>query len=189
MDFTGRFDSLVVDYSTKRQKIALSVNEDATGAYEDLKDCELSISIKKYRKKRSLDANSYYWVLLSKLSKKIETSMPELHNQMLCRYGEPEIIDGKTVKVVLPDTKQTEKDVRFSQYYHLKPTTQVVTMADEKDYRTHILMRGSSSFDTAEMAKLIDGLISECKDAKIPDREIATPDEMRLLKEKYNIEL
>lgn len=64
---------------------------------------------------------------------------------------------------------------------------------DHQDYCAYFdiegHVRGCSSFDTAEMAKLIDGLISECKDAGIPDREIATPDEMRLLKEKYNIEL
>lgn len=189
MDFTGRFDGLVVDYTTKRQKVSLTVNEDVTGVYDELKDCDLSISIKKYRKKRSLDSNAYYHIILSKLSKKIDTSMPELHNQMLCRYGFPEIIDGKSVRVVLPDTEETEKKVRFSEYYHLKPTTQVVTMADGKPYRTHVLMRGSSSFDTAEMARLIDGLISECKEAKMPDREIATPDEVRLLKEKYGVTL
>lgn len=190
MDFTGRFDSLIIESGFfPRNKIILQVNEDARTAYEELKGCDLSISIKKYRKKRSLDANSYYWVVLSKLAKKIETSMPELHNQMLCRYGFPEVIDGKYVRVVLPDTEETEKKVRFSEYYHLRPTTQVVSMADGKPYRTHVLMRGSSSYDTEEMSWLIKGLISECKEAGIPDREISTPDEVRLLKEKYNVEL
>lgn len=189
MEFTGRFDGLVVDYATGRQKVSLSVNEDARGAFDELKDCDLSITIKKYRKKRSLDSNAFYWCIISKLSKVLGTSMPELHNTMLCRYGFPEIIDDKAVRVVLPDTEETEKKVRFSEYYHLKPTTQVVTMADGKPYRTHILMRGSSSFNTEEMARLIDGLITECKEAKIPDREIATPDERRLLKEKYGVDL
>lgn len=189
MRFTGHFDSLVVDYSTKRQKITLSIAEDATEVYEKLKDCELDIEITKYRKKRSLDANSYYWVLLTKLAKVLDSSLPELHNRMLCHYGYPEIIDGKSVLVPLQETEETENNVKKSEYYHLKPTSQVTTMADGKLWRTYMLMRGSSTYNTEEMARLIRGLISDCKDAKIPDREIATPDEQRLLKEKYHVEL
>lgn len=189
MRFTGRLDGLVVDYATKHQKISLSVIQNVTQAYEELKDCELDIEIKKYRKKRSLDSNAYYHVLLSKLAKVLDCSMNELHNNMLCKYGYPEIIDGKSVLIPLQETEETEKTVKESQYYHLKPTSQVSTLADGKLWRTYIMMRGSSTYNTEEMARLISGLISDCKDAGIPDREIATPDERRLLKEKYNIEL
>lgn len=189
MRFTGRLDGLVVDYSTKQQKLSLSVNEDAKQAYEELKDCELDIEIKKYRKKRSLDANSYYWVLISKLAKVLDASLNEIHNNMLCKYGYPEIINGNSVLIPLQETEETEKTVKESQHYHLKPTSQVTTLADGKLWRTYIMMRGSSTYNTEEMARLIRGLISDCKDAGIPDREIATPDEKRLLKEKYNVEL
>lgn len=54
---------------------------------------------------------------------------------------------------------------------------------------SYMLMRGSSTYNTEEMSRLISGLITDCKEAGIPDREIATPDEQRILKEKYNIEL
>ena len=39
------------------------------------------------------------------------------------------------------------------------------------------------------MSNLIDGAIQEAKDIGIPDAEIATPDEKRLLKERYGVEL
>lgn len=48
-------------------------------------------------------------------------------------------------------------------------------------------MRGSSYYNSAEMARLIDGLIQECKDAEIPESEIMTPDEKRILEERYGI--
>ena len=50
-------------------------------------------------------------------------------------------------------------------------------------YRTYRLLRGSRTYNTEEMSRLISGLITMCKEAQIPDREIATPEEKRLLKE------
>ena len=39
------------------------------------------------------------------------------------------------------------------------------------------------------MARLIDGMITMCKESGIPDSEIATPDEKRILEEKYGVKL
>jgi hypothetical protein len=39
------------------------------------------------------------------------------------------------------------------------------------------------------MSRLISGLITMCKEAQIPDREIATPEEKRLLKERYGVDV
>ena len=46
MDFTGTFSDLMVDFSTGKQKAVLTLNEDARQTFENLKDNELSISIK-----------------------------------------------------------------------------------------------------------------------------------------------
>ena len=67
MEFTGTFSDLMVDFSTGKQKAVLTLNEDARQTFENLKDKELSISIKKYRKKRSLDANSTFMSLWERL--------------------------------------------------------------------------------------------------------------------------
>lgn len=50
-------------------------------------------------------------------------------------------------------------------------------------------MRGSSTYNTEEMARLIDGLIDRCKEAGMPDREIVSPDEKRILKERYGVNI
>lgn len=189
MKFTGKLKEPVIDYITGKITALIEINEDFRQAYEELKDYKLDIEIKKYRKKRSLDANSFYWLLISKLAKILDTSLPELHNLMLSKYGYIEILEDKPVFTLLVDTEETEKKVKASEYYHLKPTSQVTEMADGKLWRTYMLMRGSSTYNTEEMSRLISGLITDCKEAGIPDREIATPDEQRILKEKYNIEL
>lgn len=56
-------------------------------------------------------------------------------------------------------------------------------------YRTYKLLRGSSTYNTEEMARLIDGLITSCKEAGMTDAAIATPDEKRLLKERYGVDI
>ena len=80
MNFTGKLEGLKMDYATRKQSISVEVNEDARDAFQELKDCEkLDIQIKKHREKRSLDANAYYWVLITKFAKKLELSNPEAH--------------------------------------------------------------------------------------------------------------
>ena len=49
-------------------------------------------------------------------------------------------------------------------------------------YRTYIMLRGSSSYDTKEMARLIDGLVSECKEVGI---ETLPPDEVERMMAAY----
>ena len=44
------------------------------------------------------------------------------------------------------------------------------------------MLLGSSQYDTAQMSHLIDGLVSECREAGI---ETATPDELRHMLELY----
>lgn len=184
MKFTGKLKQPIIDFATRRLTVLFEPNEDFTQAYEELKDCErLSLEIKKCKAKRSLDANAYYWVLITKLAKILKTSNSEVHNQMISEYGFPELIDDQLVRIPLPDTDEAEKRVRESMEYHLKPTTQIISGKDGIDYRTYLMMRGSSTYNTEEMARLI----SECHAVGMSDAEIMTPDEKRQLAERYGV--
>ena len=46
--------------------------------FEELINKDLRVSLKEWREKRSNDANSYFWVLLDKLSEKLRKSKTEL---------------------------------------------------------------------------------------------------------------
>lgn len=190
MRFTGILRKPLIDCDTMRPLIIFSPNEDFSQAYEELKDCEkLSIEIKKYRRKRSLDANAYHWVLVGKLAKVIGMSNAEVHNMALRGYGQPEIYEGKCVYMTIPDTDDARLKVDNAMDYHLSPTSQVREGNDGVMYRTYKLMRGSHTYNTEEMAMLIDGMVTLCKEAGIPDAEIATPDEKRILKERYGVDI
>ena len=189
MKFTGNLAGLSFDYVSGKQRVTVELNEDFREVYDQLKEGLLSVAFNKYKKKRSLDANAYYWVLVSKLAKRVEVSNEEIHNLVLSRYGFPEIVDGHLMRILIPDTEEAEKKVNCSDVYHLRPTSQVHLMGDGVTYRTYCIMRGSSTYNTEEMARIITGLISECRDAKMPDAEIMTPDEKRILKEKYGVDV
>lgn len=179
MECTGRFKGLGIDLMSKQQRLEIEVDNDIRKEYEALRDKpKLKIRITKYKKKHSLDANAYYWVLLTKFAKAIRLSNPEAHNLMISRYGQFEMFDGKKVCLSIPDTEDAEERVRQSTDYHLYSTPQV---REGKDGR------GSHEYDTAEMARLIDGLIVSCREAGIPETEIASPSEKEILKERYGV--
>ena len=142
----------------------------------------IEFTIGKEKRHRSLDANAYYWQLVTKLADVFRTSKPAMHNILLRRYGQYEMVDGKAVYIVIPDTPQAEKKILEDEYVHLKPTSQVKTGKDGQSYRTYMMLKGSHDYDTREMSVLIDGLVSECKEADI---ETIPPEELRRLMEKY----
>ena len=149
-----------VDSSGKWLKIKLP---DPGRILDQLKEGLYDIIIKPHRKKRSLDQNSLYWSTLTQLAEHLKISNAELHNLMLRRYGQIEHFDDQTAFVVLPDTDEAEKQAAQAETYQLKPTSQTKIGNDGKSYRTYILLRGSSTYDTAEMTQLIDGLMDEAR--------------------------
>lgn len=135
-----------------------------------LKDKPLDLELKAHREKRSLDANAYYYKLLSLMAEKLHTSLNELHNITLARYGYPEIIENHLATVTLRD----DIDPNKLEGIHLKSTGTITTNSKGVNFINYILMRGSHTFNSQEMAHLIDGVISEAQELGI---DTITPDE------------
>lgn len=142
----------------------------------------LDVDIKKHRAKRSLDANAYYWKLASEAAEALHVSKPYLHNQLLRRYGQIALIDGQAIYAVLPDTDEAQKAVDEAQTYHLKPTSQLKEGKGGIMYRTYMMLKGSSEYDTKEMSRLIEGVVGECKEMGI---ETLPPVELKRMMEAY----
>lgn len=109
-------------------------------------------------------------------------SKPYIHNYLLRKYGQIEVIDGQGVYIVLPDTESAQKSVDEAQTYHLKPTSQVKPGKGGAMYRTYMMLKGSSGYDTREMSHLIDGLVRECKEMGI---ETLPPEELERMMAEY----
>lgn len=140
----------------------------------------VDVEIKKHREKRSLNANAYFHVLVDKLRTKLRISFTECKNDLITSYGQIEYIDGQQVVI---KTNIPSDQMRKSEVLHCL----CVKAAKEEDtdvffYRVY---RGSHTYDSREMAQLIDGTVEECK---LQGIETMTPDELARLEgyEKYS---
>lgn len=129
----------------------------------------LTATFKKYRKARSLDANSYCWVLCTKIGNKLRKSKEEVYIQMLKDYGQSEIVS------VLADINVKG----FFKYY--EPIGQGYTQG--KCFTHYKIYKGSSEYDSKEMSILLDGIVQEAQELGIETRP---PEEIERLASIWN---
>ena len=133
------------------------------------------LTVKEYRAKRSKDANAYFWKLCDQQAKKLSlpkatVTKDDVYLQMLDRYGVCTYIVVK--ENVVERVKQEWRAVR---------ELGEVTINGKQGIQLQCYF-GSSTYDTKEMSRLIDGIVSECKEQGI---ETATPQELSLLKSEW----
>ena len=143
---------------------------------------EYDITITPHRERRSLDANAYYHVLITKIAKAMGVSMAEVKNMTLSRYGQLELVDGKPVEFLISD----DVDISKREDIHLQPTgtAEYINGYHRSCYR---VIRGSHTYNTDEMSALIKGTIEDARDAGLTDAEIMTPNERKALREAYGV--
>lgn len=129
----------------------------------------LAVEIKQHREKRSLDSNSYAWVLISKIAEALKTSKEEVYIEVLKRYGrrEPQLLSvvADAVDMIYRATsghcvEVGESELKGKQFKHLA------------------ILIGSSQYDSKAMCTLLDGVISDAKDLGI---EVISESEKNLL--------
>lgn len=131
-------------------------------------DREKVYEVKEHREKRSLNANAYAWCLIGKIADTVRASKGEIYLKMLKRYGQSEIVS------VVSSIDVTG----YFKYY--EPLAEVELQG--KMFTHYRVFKGSSEFDTHEMAILIDGIISECSELGIPT---LTPNEIERMKSTW----
>lgn len=124
------------------------------------------ITAKKWRKKRSLDANAYAWVLMSKIAdaQEFPTTKEEIYEKMLKDYGVLEEADG------VPITVTVKACVDMSRI-----TGHWMPIRSNGTFNAYAMIKGSSEYDTKEMSHFIDGIVAEAKELGI---ETLPPDEL-----------
>ena len=132
------------------------------------------LSLHKAEKPRSISANNYFYALCNKIAEKLRISLNEVHNIMLSRYGYPEYIDDKIVYFILPD----RIDINKLEGVHLKATDKTQVLDNGDLNRVYIVMRGTHTLNSVEMARVIDGVISEAKELGIDTITVTERDKM-----------
>ena len=173
----------VAEFDT--ESVTLTLRIDKNGLYDiadALKDIRLGeeydLTISKRFGKRSLNANSYHWVLCEKIAKKLRTSKYEVHNQLMCDYGTDWLDEnGDHVYVLMKDNGSYLRQETM----HYRPTD---ATEDRKgtQYRWFVLLLPSHLMNTQQMSCLIDGTVADAKELGI---EVRTPDEIERMKQLW----
>lgn len=176
MEFIGKFRDVSRDLFSGNCQIVFDANDINLEDINAIKDEEqLRITVKKYRRKRSIDANSYYWTLVGKVAEALRISKPHCHNLMLARYGQTEFFGDQVAYTMLPDTEVVTKRMEQMQESHFAPTSQRKMGTDGIMYRAWKLLKPSHEYDSKEFSILLEGLIDEAKSIgveTIPKQEL-----------------
>lgn len=127
--------------------------------------------IKEHKQKRSLDANSYSWVLMQKIADKVGNTKEEVYREAIKDVGQFEILPIKDEAVDTFKHAWTKKGLGWI----------CETLGESKleGYTNVIAYYGTSCYTSDKMAKFIDYIVQECKQLGI---ETLTPDEIAQLK-------
>lgn len=162
---------------TNKPGLMLEINErsEFKALVDELADKEkLSIEIKPYREKRSLDANAYFWVLCDKLAEKLRKSKTEIYRELIREIGGV----SETVCVVNSAVE------RFRANWQAKGLGWQTEATESKiEGCTNVTVYfGSSTFDKDQMARLLDLTIQECREQGIVTE---TPDQIAEMKARW----
>lgn len=140
------------------------------GNLDELIDKDLTVEIKPFRKRRSLDANAYFWVLCSKLAEATGVTKTEVYKQSILNIGgNSETLCGQTEAV--------ENICKLWEATGLGWLTE--TFESKLDGCTNVILyKGSSAYDTKQMSRLIENVVQDCKAVGI---ETMPPEELKKL--------
>lgn len=157
-----------------KQRVTVELDEDFREGWDALHDGEVAVEIKKYRKRRSLDANAYAWVLIDRLAEKLHMPKLDVYRELIRNIG------GVSQTVCVQD--KAVQDL-ISGWSHNGLGWFAETMPSKLAGCTNVILYyGSSSYDSAQMSSLLDLLIDDCKAQGI---ETTTPEELAKYKEEW----
>lgn len=179
MEVTGRAVGASLDFKTNHFLLTFEINENelVKSEYDKLKNYEkLKIKATRYTRKRSLDANAYFHVLVGKIAEALTISKAKAKNVLICRYGQPQLLPDGSIMVY--KTNAPEEFMWEQESIHCIPVKYEAAATFYKVYR------GSHTYDTKEMSALIDGTVADAKELGI---ETATPNELMRMKQEWNL--
>lgn len=169
MQTTGKLTDINIDFQTKRPKITLLLDNKQITNIEELKDLKLDVEIRKYRKKRSLDANKYFWKLLSEYSEEKEVDTIGEYKERVKRLGIFRQFRIETTGIKTFEKMWNAQGIAwFSEIFD----TEIIGNIEFKIINAYY---GSSSFNSKQMSRLINDLVEDCKEVGIetkPQSEI-----------------
>jgi hypothetical protein len=138
-----------------------------------LEDADYELSIKKVGKRRSLNANAYFHVLVGEIAEVMGIGLEQCKVNMNIEYGTIATDEnGKKIGFMLPQNVDVNTLYKYTKWFDEREINGVM-------FNCYIVFKETHTLDTKEMARLIDGTAQEAKQLGI---ETATPDELAQMK-------
>lgn len=150
-----------------KQRVTIELDADFREGFQKLKDTDVEVEIRKFRKKRSKDANAYAWVLIDKIAQAINADKTDVYRQAIREIG------GVSDIICVKDEAVPQLRRGWEHNGLGWPTDTLPSKI--KGCTNVVLYYGSSTYDTKQMSGLIDHLVSEAKELGI---ETLTPEEL-----------
>jgi len=135
---------------------------------------ELAVEIKQYRQRRSLDANSFCWVMCQKLAEVLRSTKEEIYRKAIRQVGQFEIVPIRDDAV--------ERWIELWGSKGLGWFAEVMSDSKLPNYTNIISYYGSSVYDSREMTILLDEIVTWCMEMDI---ETLPKHEIDLLKSEW----
>lgn len=150
----------------------------AMGWIRKKKDMAYDLELKEHREKRSLNANAYAWSLINEIGKALRIKSIDVYREAVLNVGAsytPICIQEDKVEAV---RRQWESNGLGWQMIDQGPSR-------VDGCRVVFAYPGSSTYDNAQMARLIDGLVQDCKALGIETR---SPEEIASMLGEWDAE-
>ena len=146
--------------------VSFTTREDPGTLFDDLKDIPVRVEMKKASKHRSLSANNFAWALIDQIAEKTGIPVSEVYRNAIREIGG--VSDYYGMKEQAYDS--------FCEIWtkgHLGRQVEIIPGSAKPGWINVRAWKGSSDFDSAQMARLIDSLIQDAENLGIP----TVPDE------------
>lgn len=174
MELIGKISTVQVNPITKAASITFEVEDmqQAMSEYDTLANERLRITASKYRKKRTLSMNAYFWVLLDKVAKVLRTDTESLHRRYVFEHGFVWLDENqKAVPIALTEKVNVDKALPgYWKQYGEKHGNLI----------NYLRIKGTSEMTTEEMSIVLNDLIEEAQSLGI---QTETPEEVERMKQ------
>lgn len=160
---------ILADINVFGDILQLKIPREQMQEITELAKSKVVIGIKKYRQSRSLNANAYCWVLCQEIAETLSKDK---------QYISKETVYRKAIKDCGHCTMISVKQEAVKPLIAHWQANGLGWIAEEVSETTLALYHGSSTYNTAEMARLIDCLQDEAKQLDIRLRADAEVEKM-----------
>lgn len=158
-----------------KQRLTVELDGDFRDTWDELNDKDCEVTVKKYRKRRSLDANAYAWTIIGKIAEKKHITKSEVYRQAVKEVGGASEVLCMKKSALRAFTDQWSRNGIGWQVEEIGCKT--------PGWTNVIIYYGSSTYDTNQMSQLIDCLI---QDAMALGIEVRPEEEIQSLIKEYD---